>query len=56
MQNYSGDPGEVENTPGQSWINIGCGSDLTMKELGKKIADIVMLHVTQSSVDMAYFM
>lgn len=41
MQNYSGDPGEVENTPGQSWINIGCGSDLTMKELGKKIADIV---------------
>lgn len=40
MQNYSGDQGE-SNTPGISWINIGCGLDLTMKELGKKIADIV---------------
>lgn len=40
MQNYSGDPGTGQ-TPGMSWINIGCGSDLTMKELGKKIADIV---------------
>ena len=41
MQNYSGDPGREKNTPGLSWINIGCGSDLTMKELGRKIADIV---------------
>lgn len=41
MQNYSGDPGKVENTPGESWVNIGCGSDMTMKELGKKIAKIV---------------
>lgn len=41
MQNYSGDPGEIDNTPGRSWINIGCGSDLTMKELGLKIAKIV---------------
>ncbi len=40
MQNYSGDPGE-NGAPGESWVNIGCGSDLTMKELGKKIADIV---------------
>jgi len=41
MQNYSGDPGEVDNTLGQSWVNIGCGFDLTMKELGGKIAQIV---------------
>ena len=41
MQNYSGDPGTKPGTPGMSWINIGCGSDLTMKELGEKIADIV---------------
>ena len=41
MQNYSGDPGEMPGTPGVSWINIGCGSDLTMKELGKKIAEII---------------
>lgn len=41
MQNYSGDPGMAENTPGLSWINIGCGSDLTMKELGAKIANVV---------------
>lgn len=41
MQNYSGDPGVPENTPGQSWVNIGCGSDLSMKELGKAIAKIV---------------
>lgn len=40
MQNYSGDSGQ-NGAPGQSWVNIGCGSDLTMKELGKKIADIV---------------
>jgi len=41
MQNYSGDPGTEPGTPGMSWINIGCGSDLTMKELGEKIAGIV---------------
>lgn len=41
MQNYSGDPGATKNTPGMSWINIGCGSDLTMRELGAKIAEIV---------------
>ena len=41
MQNYSGDPGNEPNVPGMSWINIGCGSDLTMKELGAKIAGIV---------------
>ena len=41
MQNYSGDPGEPVNTPGMSWIHIGCGADLTMKELGQKIAKTV---------------
>ena len=40
MQNYSGDPG-VNGAPGESWVNIGCGTDLTMKELGEKIAGIV---------------
>ena len=41
MQNYSGDPGEPAGTPGISWVNIGCGSDMTMKELGALIADVV---------------
>lgn len=41
MQNYSGDPGDTRNVPGISWVNIGCGSDLSMKELGRKIAEIV---------------
>lgn len=40
MQNYSGDPGMTEGLPGMSWINIGCGYDLSMKDLGKKIAEI----------------
>lgn len=44
MQNYSGDKGNVPGMPGTSWMNIGCGSDLTMKELGKKIAGIVGFH------------
>ena len=41
MQNYSGDPGANPGEPGMSWVNIGFGSDLPMKELGKKVADIV---------------
>lgn len=41
MQNYSGNPGVEPNTPGMSWINIGCGKDQTMKELGARIAKIV---------------
>ena len=41
MQNYSGDPGKKENIPGESWINVGCGFDITMKDLGYKIAEIV---------------
>lgn len=41
MQNYSGDPGTQDNTPGISWVNVGCGSDMTMKELAKVIADVV---------------
>lgn len=40
MQNYSGDPGK-NGAPGMSWINIGFGSDLTMKELGRIIAEVV---------------
>ncbi len=41
MQNYSGDRAIKADDPGLSWINIGCGSDLTMKELGAMIAKIV---------------
>lgn len=41
MQNYSGDSGPAPGVQGESWINIGCGKDLTMRELGKKIADII---------------
>ncbi len=41
MQNYSGDPSENPGEPGMSWVNIGFGSDLSMKELGKKVAEIV---------------
>lgn len=41
MENYSGERNAVDNVPGMSWINIGCGKDMTMKELGKKIAEIV---------------
>ncbi len=40
MQNYSGDSGVKSDTPGISWINIGCGLDITMEALGRKIADI----------------
>ncbi|MCH5193830.1 MAG: GDP-L-fucose synthase [Oscillospiraceae bacterium] len=41
MQNYSGDPGAEPNTPGMSWINIGYGADITMQELGAKVAKTV---------------
>lgn len=41
MQNYSGDPGSEPGVPGMSWINMGCGEDISMKDLGRKIADIV---------------
>lgn len=41
MENWNGEKGPKENVPGISWINIGCGTDMTMKELGKKIAEIV---------------
>lgn len=41
MQNYSGDPGIRDNTPGISWVNVGCGNDMTMKELAKVVADVV---------------
>lgn len=40
MQNYSGDAGPEPGVQGTSWINIGCGYDMTMRELGMKIADI----------------
>lgn len=42
MQNYSGDCGKADGeVPGISWINIGSGTDITMKELGKIIAEVV---------------
>ena len=41
MQNYSGDPGIRDNTPGISWVNVGCGNDMAMKELAKVVADVV---------------
>ena len=41
MQNYSGDRAAGENVPGMSWVNIGCGTDITMRELAVKIAKIV---------------
>lgn len=41
MQNYSGDRSERENEPGCSWVNLGYGSDVTMKELAGMIARIV---------------
>ena len=40
MQNYSGDPGQ-DGYPGESWVNVGCGEDMPISELGKKIADVV---------------
>ncbi len=41
MQNYSGDRGQGASEPGISWINVGCGEDMSMKDLGKTIASIV---------------
>ncbi len=41
MQHYSGDANTQTNTPGISWVNVGCGNDLTMKELARVIAKIV---------------
>ena len=41
MQNYEGEPGSEKNIPGVSWINLGCGSDFLMRDIGQKIADIV---------------
>lgn len=41
MQNYSGDPGSEPNTPGMSWLNLGSGSDMSMRDLGKLIAEVV---------------
>ena len=42
MQNYSGDMYEPpKETPGISWINVGCGTDISMRDLGSLIAQIV---------------
>lgn len=42
MQHYSGDVNESQvNMPGVSWVNVGCGTDITMKDLGKLIARVV---------------
>lgn len=41
MQNYSGDPGPAANVPGNSWVNLGYGSDVQMREVAALIAHIV---------------
>lgn len=41
MQQYSGDLGPQANTPGISWINMGCGFDIAMTELAALISRIV---------------
>lgn len=42
MQNYSGDINQEQTeAPGISWVNVGCGSDISMKDLGVIIANIV---------------
>lgn len=40
MQNYSGDPADKPNTPGESWVNVGYGSDMTIAELAERIAKV----------------
>lgn len=40
MQNYSGDAGVQPFMPGISWVNAGYGRDITVRELGEKIAAI----------------
>ena len=40
MQNYSGDAGVQPFMPGISWVNAGYGQDITVRELGEKIAAI----------------
>ena len=40
MDNYNGERG-INGQPGISWINMGCGVDITMKELGNMVAEIV---------------
>lgn len=40
MQNFSGDKGPEEGQPGVSWVNVGCGTDMTIADLGKKIAQV----------------
>lgn len=41
MQHYSGDPAAEANAPGMSWVNAGCGTDMTMRELAGVIARVV---------------
>ena len=41
MQNYSGDAGTEKGYPGESWVNVGYGSDMPISELGKRIAEVV---------------
>lgn len=42
MQNYSGDINEDQKgSPGVSWINVGYGTDIPLKDLGILIADVV---------------
>lgn len=45
MQNYSGDINEAQKgEPGISWINVGYGTDVSLKTLGSMIADTVGFH------------
>lgn len=41
MQNYSGNIGPAANMPGCSWINLGYGSDVSMRDVAAMIARIV---------------
>nr|WP_325300713.1 GDP-L-fucose synthase [uncultured Dysosmobacter sp.] len=41
MQNYSGDCAASANVPGMSWINVGSGTDMTMRELASVISEVV---------------
>lgn len=41
MQNYSGESSNSPYIPGTSWINVGSGQEVTMKELGTIIASVI---------------
>ena len=41
MQHYTREPGQQANTPGISWVNVGCGKDITMRELAHIVTQTV---------------